>query len=90
MLTIVAGAQYQMKQKAKLKVKLLLQQQQSHHTQPAGKSTSDISSLFPVYSKKSASYLSLRYPSPSSSNPPTQASSNIIVKLSKAKVRKIK
>ena len=54
MLTIVAGAQYQMKQKAKLKIKLLLQQQQSH-TQPAGKSTSDISSLFTVYSRRSAS-----------------------------------
>ena len=43
MLTIVACAQYQMKQKAKLKVKTLLQQQQSH-TQPAGKSSNGVHS----------------------------------------------
>ena len=47
MLTIVACAQYQMKQKAKLKAKLL--QQQQSHTQPAGTSTSFLSPLSTPY-----------------------------------------
>ena len=51
MLTIVAGAQYQMKQSAKQKTKLLLQQQQSH-MQPAGMSISHVPSPSIPYSKR--------------------------------------